>query len=229
MERREPVGSNEAGAHTRKTAISVLLALVTLTGAVFVWRSLVLGENAIDADRQAVFETAVVEQNRVNAEVAGEMDAVSAARHQALRAEEAALEDGARQSREAGLADVAESFERRLGDLRASSAVFGFDFDSDYLSRDESVLGLDVEAQVEAFLGESIDVARLDPDRSADEADGLHDQVVGISLLVAALVAVVFLLTEAWLVRRRRLQIALIGASAASYGALTVVGWLYAW
>jgi hypothetical protein len=177
---------------------------VTLTGAVLAYLALQVGGQAAGADKQAVNETIVVQQNLTAATLralatsglAGQYRWIAADAAVAGRPPDEAWRDQA----------AAQGFLLQSGiavNLSGTGATATFD--------DDAMLALALHDA--DYLSLPLD----QPDRTARTADALHAKAMRVGAGVEGMVAVIVLLTLARLAPRSDLQRSLAVAGAAGY------------
>jgi hypothetical protein len=217
-------GDNGREGDLSTTVVTVLLAIVTLTGAVLTGRAVLLDDQAGDTDRRAVIETAMVERSRAGAEVGVGGEAVLAIRWEALQSHAQVLEDAARRARNRREPARAEELTRHAEALLAVAGEYADIGPHKYVAEGRR-LDVDRQLAIEVFGDEA--TAKLNPDRTAEQADSLHRRANAVVLWVVVLGALVLVLTVARLVRTS-LRIALVGMSAGVFVVATALAVLEA-
>lgn len=181
-----------------KVAAAVLIGLSSLVGAFVTYTAVRFNEDAVDADRRSVVETAAIEQERADAAVQVSAEQAAAARYRALLAEADVL---------AELPARGDLRDERTDRVRLQQALAlrqaSFTFDSTFLRGDGDDAVYDVEGRTAALLAQNQDVAQLDPDRTATQADVDHRRSVRQAGWVVAFVALIGILSLAQLVSQR--------------------------
>jgi pSer/pThr/pTyr-binding forkhead associated (FHA) protein len=183
-----------------KLAATVAISALTVVGAGLAFWGAWLGARAVDDDQRAVLETVRVQQQGVGNDTRARAEASLAAAYRASLAETKVLEQEADQARRAGrpaaaaeLADQARQEETLARRLRQF-------FPADALKGEGARARFPVEDRRRVLAGatpQAQEVAQLDPDRTAGQADRARRRGVRLQAWSVALVLILALLTFA--------------------------------
>jgi hypothetical protein len=189
--------------------VAVSVALVAMTGAVLTYVSIQQESAAVEADRQSVVETMLIQNQRVFAETQARGFGIFAARYQQLMAEASAL--SATDPDQAGL-------------LRVDAAGFAVPGVTQYLTGTGATARYNFPAALQGALtvDEEATIPPDQPGRTARLAD--HDRLVSgrIAAGVVGLLVVVVLLTLTRLFTAERLRRGLFSVAVIGYMAAVI-------
>jgi hypothetical protein len=191
----------------------MLIAIVSIVGALLTWWAVLLEGRASDEDRRAIFETILFEQNANSAEVGARSEATSVARYQTILAEADVLERLAAKTAERGEGRRAKELIDQAQMLRSVASTFSqatfplealkghkVDNESD-VAPEVSELTFDVAERRDALKRQWVapegEVWRLNPERTAALANTLYRRSVRLVGWVVVLVSTIVLLTVA--------------------------------
>jgi hypothetical protein len=205
--------SGKAGKHGKPSrwelTIAAAIALVAVTGAVLTYLSIQQESAAVEADRQSVVETMLVQNQRVSAETQARAYGELAARYRQLMAEAGAL--AATDPDQASL-------------LRQDAAGFLLPGVTQYLTGAGATAQYNFPAALQGALtvSETTSIPPSQPGRTAQLADR-HRQMSGhIALCAVGLLGVVVLLTLARLQTPERRKRAVFGAAVIGYAVAVI-------
>ena len=208
-----------------RTAVTVLISIASLLGALTAWRLTQLGSEAGGADGRAVSETSTRERDRSRALVVAQEEAAAFTRAQgyvtavatfARRADEAA---GTGDLTAAGeLRATAQTLQDLANDLLARFPAIG---NEEYVTGDPAEFAVerrrsDLEAQLQRPLFGGSGTPH--PERAVAEAEAAHDDALALAAVVLAFAVAIFLLALAEKLRERVVPL------LASAGAVVLVG-----
>jgi hypothetical protein len=206
-----PVGkSGKSGKSNRwELVIAASIALVAVTGAVLTYLSIQQESAAVEADRQSVVETMLVQNQRVSAETQARAYGGLAARYQQLMAE-------------AGALSGTEPDQASL--LQQDAAGFLLPGVTQYLTGTGATARYNFPDALQGALtvDETTSIPPSQPGRTAQLAEH-HRQMAGwIALSAVGLLGVVVLLTLARLLTTERRKRALFGAAVLGYAVAVI-------
>jgi hypothetical protein len=211
-----------------KLVIAVLIGLVSVTGAFITWKSSQLGEKATDQDRLAIAETVLQEQNNADVEnqLRDEQQAFVQFKSDLTNAR--LLDTEADDLAKTGLnAEAAQARDeaavlREVANNRASLT-----FDQSYVDFDEDT-GVPTEFRTDDRRQDlrndpSNEAAKVDPDRTAEQAADYRRRTQRLEGWTIALVLAVVLLTLATITRNVRARPWLASVAVVIYIASTSI------
>jgi hypothetical protein len=201
-----------------KRVIALTIGVGTILAGLFTWRAGQIGSAAAFDDRTAVGQQIDVENARIDIAVEASRQARQYDVYLSQYAIADGLDDDAAALREAGqgaLADVAAedaAVRRETATVRATEAgVFGtntFATDSGLVS--DEPRSFDLQTRLDSLTAEEttgLDSAGdLDPQKWADDADGIRERIRNLSYWVGLILIAVVLLTAAEVTVSRRIR-----------------------
>lgn len=192
---------NEAHESDRfDVAVTILIALVTVFGAVIAWRASLAASQAGDAEQQGLLDTLALEEGLAAHETQLYTDLQYFVRYaeytevaSRLRTDEAA----ARERGEIGLADDLAHEAELYEDLAANQEDF---FDAGYVRSDGT---FDQQAYLANLRQADARVNGLDPDAGFAAADTYQEQAKRLVALIAALTVALFFYTLSQITEHR--------------------------
>jgi len=189
--------------------IAIAIALVTVTGAVLTYLSIQQESAAVEADRQSVVETLVVQNQLVSAATEARAYGILAARYRQFMAEANVL---------------AATDPQQANMLRADAAGFRLTGVTNYLTGTGATAQYNFAHALQGALtvDQSLSIPPDEPSRTAAMAERHRQAAGGLALCVVGLLCVVVMLTLARLLKQDRLKRALLGAGAVGYLAAVI-------
>lgn len=196
--------------------VAFLVGLATVSAAAFGWRAAAIGSTAAFDDRQSISETIASEQQAMDIGLAVSDDTRDFTRYLSNYAAAAELDNQADGLEKAGEGAAAADARREAQLLRrssteraADSGVFGRSTIADDLAQpSETPRAYSLEDRRRARTAEEqtgIDSpGKLNPDRWAQEAEGIRDRINGLAVwaLIVLLAVLMFSIAEANSARR---------------------------
>ncbi len=197
--------------------VAFLIGAATVLAAAFGWRAAAIGSTAAFDDRQSISETLAAERQTIDVGLGAADDTRDYNGYLADYAVAAELDNQADALKDAGSSAAASDARREAQLLRrtsteraADAGVFGrFSIADDLEQPSPTPRTFSLEDRVEA---RTVEVAtefgspgQLDPDRWAQEAEGIRDRIAGLAVwaLVMLLAVLLFTIGEANSARRR--------------------------
>jgi pSer/pThr/pTyr-binding forkhead associated (FHA) protein len=183
-----------------KLAATVAISALTVVGAGLALWGAWLGARAVDGDQRAVLETVRIQQQGVGNDTRARAEASLAAAYRAAMAETRVLEQEADQARRAGRAAAAAELADRARQEETLARRLRQFFPADALEGEGARARFPVEERRRVLAGatpQAQEVAQLDPDRTAVQADLARRRGVRLQAWSVALVLILALLTFA--------------------------------
>ncbi len=196
--------------------VAFLVGTATVLAAAFGWRAAAIGSTAAFDDRQSISETLAAERQTIDVGLGAANDNLDYTRYLADYAVAAELDNQADAQEKAGRQKAASDARREAQLLRRSSTqraadagVFGrYSIAGDLAQPSATPRPFNLEDRVEARRVEEatgIDSpGQLDPDRWAQEAEGIRDRINGLAVwsLIMLIAVLLFTVGEANSARR---------------------------
>jgi hypothetical protein len=202
----------------QRILIAVLIALVSVTGAVLTWRAAQLDEDALDKDRQAVAETVLQQQTQVDVDtqLRAEQQAFAEYRAELANADELDAEAERLAATDASTATVLRDEAASLREV--ADHLAGLTFSLDYVEEgDEGDTTFDLERRQDDLEREDEATVRANPRKAAQEAVELRERSQRLVGWIIPLAVAVVLLTVAQILRRSRARLVLTGGAVTIY------------
>jgi hypothetical protein len=171
------------------TLVALLIAVVSVTGAVVTWRASVSADGAGDADVAGVRATINLTETNTLAAVKGYSDYASFVDYYKYRETSAQLEEELSGLPTDATEDQAAALNNELADTYDLTVAASSAFPNDYLNRDGTY---NLSRQTGEYLANASREKDINPQPSFDEADALRSHtnrlLITLSVLVVALV-----------------------------------------
>ncbi len=187
--------------------VAFLIGAATVFAAAYGWRAAAIGSTAAFDDRQSISETLATERQTIDVGLGAANDNLDYTRYLADYAVAAELDNQADAEEKAGREEAASDTRREAQLLRRSSTqraadagVFGrYSIAGDLAQPSATPRPFNLEDRVEARTVEEatgIDSpGSLDPDRWAEEAEGIRDRINGLAVWALIMLVAVLLFT----------------------------------
>lgn len=171
------------------TLVALLIAAVSVTGAVVTWRASVSADGAGDADVAGVRATINLTETNALSSVKGYSDYASFVDYYKYRETTAQLEKELSELPEDATEEQAAALNNELADTNDLSVASSMAFPNDYLNRDGTYA---LSRQTGEYVANAARERDINPQPSFDEADALRSHtnrlLITLSVLVVALV-----------------------------------------
>ena len=185
------VNQPESGKENNRvsTVVALLIAAVSVAGAVVTWRASVSADGAGDADVAGIRATINLTETKALAAVKGYSDYASFTEYYKYRETGNQLEKEITELPADATEEQVAALNNELADTYDLTTASGVAFPNDYLNRDGTYA---LSRQTGEFVANASRERDINPQPSFDEADGLRDHtnrlLVALSVLVIALV-----------------------------------------
>jgi len=185
------VNQPESGKENNRlsTFVALLIAAVSVAGAVVTWRASVSADGAGDADVAGIRATINLTETKALAAVKGYSDYASFTEYYKYRETGNQLEKEITELPADATEEQVAALNNELADTYDLTTASGVAFPNDYLNRDGTYA---LSRQTGEFVANASRERDINPQPSFDEADGLRDHtnrlLVALSVLVIALV-----------------------------------------
>jgi hypothetical protein len=208
----------------QRILIAVLIALVSVTGAVLTWRAAQLDEDALDKDRQAVAETVLQQQSQVDVDtqLRAEQQAFAEYRADLTNADELDIE--AERLAATDPATAAELSDEAASLREVADHLAGLTFSLDYvIEDDEGGITFDLERRADDLERQDEAAVRANPGQAARHAVALRERSQRLVGWIIPLAVAVVLLTVAQILRRSRARLLLTGGAVVIYAVVVTL------
>jgi hypothetical protein len=181
--------AGENGDNRLSTLVALLIAAVSVIGAVVAWRASVAGDGAGDADVAGVRATINLAETNALASVKGFSNYASFIDFYKYRETGFLIEEEGEALPDDVTEEEAAALAKELADTYDLTTAAGLAFPNEFLNRDGSY---GVERESGEFIASAARVKDINPQPSFDEADALRGQtdrlLIALSVLAVALV-----------------------------------------
>lgn len=171
------------------TLVALLIAVVSVTGAVVTWRASVSADAAGDADVAGIRATINLTEANALASVKGYSDYASFTEYYKYRQTSAELENELAALPADAIGEQAAALNDELADTYDLTTAAGMAFPNDYLNRDGTYA---LSRQTGEYVANAARERDINPQPSFDEADTMRNHtdqlLITLSVLVVALV-----------------------------------------